>query len=292
MPRMLHVPDENIISSKALSDEAANMPLILQGPDENILSISSFLSIQDIRCLASTCRSLRATLIASHGATTCIWARRIQEAFPEVFRHVNGITFAIAPLPGTINEINLPLLTHLLPQRYPHSIDPSTLKSDITTRPLSPYKGTIHHPPWYCLLHKNTMPKRKTKGKTDFFGSMMKSLVVVYTLLMWVSVLTSLTKQETAIQLNDKVSILENPSVCELVNNMQSTNHTPRYAVTLHEEVSSSKTFSIIPFPLPEEISVHYPPKTSVRAIVLIWRSASFVAAVAAARPFGGTRLT
>jgi hypothetical protein len=103
------------------------------------------------------------------------------------------------------------------------------------------------------------MLKRKTEGKT------IKSLVLVSTLLMWVSVLTSLTKQETAIQLNDKVSILENPSVCEIINNMQSTNHTTRYAVTLYEEVSSSKTFSIIPFPLPEEISVHYPPKTSVR---------------------------
>jgi len=128
MPPILHVPDDNIISSKALSNEVGNMPHILQGPDENILSISSFLSVQDIRCLASTCRSLRDTLIASHGATTCIWARRIQETFPEVFRHAN------ARISGPINDINLSLLTHLLPQRYPHSIDPSTLTSDIGPR--------------------------------------------------------------------------------------------------------------------------------------------------------------
>ena len=102
------------------------------------------------------------------------------------------------------------------------------------------------------------MLRRKTKGKTGNFGTMMKSLVVVS--LMRVSVLRSLTQQETAIQLNDNMSILENPFVCELVNNMQINNHTPRYAVTLFEEVSSSKTFSILPFSMPKEIYVHYPP--------------------------------
>ena len=109
------------------------------------------------------------------------------------------------------------------------------------------------------------LKRKKTKGKTGFFGTTKKSLVVVSTLFVRVSVLPSLPQQETAIKLNDKVSILENPSVCELVNNMQSNNHTPRYAVTLFEEVSSSKTFSIIPFSMPKEIYVHYPPKTSAR---------------------------
>jgi hypothetical protein len=140
MPIILQVRDENILSTKA------KIPLILQVPDEIILSISSFLSIQDIRCLASTCCSVRATLIASQGAVTCIWRRRLQEAFSEVFRHAISITFVIdhqlsVSRPTCTNDdINLPLLTHLLPVRYPQSIDPSTL---IGHRPFRSYEAEL-----------------------------------------------------------------------------------------------------------------------------------------------------
>jgi hypothetical protein len=149
MPLILQVPDENILSAKALNNEVARIPLMLQVPDEIILSISSFLSIYDIRPLASTCRSVRATLIASQGAVTCIWMRRLQEAFPEVFRPATGTTFAIdhqlrvSRPTGTSYEINLPLLTHLLPKRYPRSIDPSTLKSVIGPHPFRSYEAEL-----------------------------------------------------------------------------------------------------------------------------------------------------
>ena len=149
MPLILQVPDENILSTKALNNKVARIPLMLQVPDEIILSISSFLSIHDIRPLASTCRSVRATLIASQGAVTCIWMRRLQEAFPEVFRPATGTTFAIdhqlrvSRPTGTSYEINLPLLTHLLPKRYPRSIDPSTLKSVIGPHPFRSYEAEL-----------------------------------------------------------------------------------------------------------------------------------------------------
>ena len=149
MPFILQVPDENILSTGALNNEVASVPLMLQVPDEIILSISSFLSIQDIRPLASTCRSVRATLIASQGAVTCIWMRRLQEAFSEVFRPATGTTFAIdhqrrvSSPTGTSYEMNLPLLTHLLPERYPRSIDPSTLKSVIGPHPFRSYEAEL-----------------------------------------------------------------------------------------------------------------------------------------------------
>ena len=66
------------------------MKLTLQVPEENILSIASFLSIRDVLSLAWTCRSIRAALITSQGATKCIWMCRMQEAFPEVFRRATG----------------------------------------------------------------------------------------------------------------------------------------------------------------------------------------------------------
>ena len=149
MPLRLQVPDENILSTKALNNEVASIPLMLQFPGEIILSVSSFLSIQDIRSLASTCRSVRATLIESQGAVTCIWMRRLQEAFPEVFRPATGTTFAIdhqlrvSRPTGTSYEINLPLLTHLLPKRYPRSIDPNTLKSVIGPHPFRSYEAEL-----------------------------------------------------------------------------------------------------------------------------------------------------
>jgi hypothetical protein len=150
------------------------MKLTLQVPEENILSIASFLSIRDVLSLAWTCRSIRAALITSQGATKCIWMCRMQEAFPEVFRRAAGrspfgmseeegkgeggghvITsrltsrtaiddeseLVVCRLPGTSDEINLPLLTHLLPQRYPKSIDPSILKAELGHEPFRLYEG-------------------------------------------------------------------------------------------------------------------------------------------------------
>ena len=71
----------------------------------------------------------------------------MQEAFPEVFcratgrspfgmseEEVEGGGHLVAPRlisTDTSDEINLPLATHLLPQRYPHSIDPSILKAEL-----------------------------------------------------------------------------------------------------------------------------------------------------------------
>ena len=120
------------------------MKLIIKGSEENILSIASFLSIRDVRSLAGTCRSVRFTLISSQGAMKCIWMRRMQEAFPEVFcratgrspfgmseEEVEGGGLLVLISTSTSNKINLPLITHLLPQRYPHSIDPSFLKSEL-----------------------------------------------------------------------------------------------------------------------------------------------------------------
>ena len=137
------------------------MKLIQKIPEENILSIASFLSIRDVHSLAGTCRSIRFTLITSQGAMKCIWMCRMQEAFPGVFRRATGrspfgmseeegegggllvaprlisrIAFdsdsqvAVWRLPGTTDEISLPLLTHLLPQRYPQSMNPSILKAE------------------------------------------------------------------------------------------------------------------------------------------------------------------
>jgi hypothetical protein len=133
-------------------------------PGDAILFIASFLSIKDIRCLSWTCRSIRATVVTSQGATNCIWMSFVQKAFPDVFRAIGGLSFgksneeeetggghiitsrfiarnvsfagciqlAVCRLIGISDEINLPILAHLLPQRYPTSIiDSSTLDAKI-----------------------------------------------------------------------------------------------------------------------------------------------------------------
>ena len=120
------------------------MKLIIKGPKENILSIASFLSIRDVCSQAGTCCSVRFTLISSQGAMKCVWMRCMQEAFPGVFcratgrspfgmseEEVEGGGLLVLISTSTSNKINLPLITHLLPQRYPHSIDPSFLKSEL-----------------------------------------------------------------------------------------------------------------------------------------------------------------
>lgn len=129
--------------------------------DENLLSVSSYLSLQEVRALASTCRSVRATLTSSQGATKDIWLNRMQEKFPAVFHRITRpcavqhgaivekedtaqctksslsleeITFVdnyhlpISGVSSTDTEINLPLLSSLLPGRYPQSIDIGTIQ--------------------------------------------------------------------------------------------------------------------------------------------------------------------
>jgi len=75
----------------------------------------------------------------------------MQEAFPEVFRRATdrspfgmseeegeGGGHLVAPRlisTGTSDEINLPLVTHLLPKRYPQSIDLSILKAELGHQP-------------------------------------------------------------------------------------------------------------------------------------------------------------
>ncbi|KAL3808709.1 hypothetical protein ACHAXA_003788 [Cyclostephanos tholiformis] len=95
--------------------------------------------------MASSCRYFRAMLMSSQGATTCIWMRKIREAFPEVFRNhdVDGTaSLVMDTLPWSLpidDMMNLlPLLIHLLPDRYPHSIDIGTLKSE--NRPFRSYE--------------------------------------------------------------------------------------------------------------------------------------------------------
>jgi hypothetical protein len=69
----------------------------------------------------------------------------MQEAFPAVFRHAIGFAIdhqlAVSRLPGISNEINLPLLTHLLPERYPQSIDPSTINDEKGYHPFRSYEA-------------------------------------------------------------------------------------------------------------------------------------------------------
>ncbi|KAL3823672.1 hypothetical protein ACHAXA_009777 [Cyclostephanos tholiformis] len=136
MPFPRHILSTTTKFSQCEVASAAVLPPALQVPVENILSVASFLPVRDIFSLASSCRYLRATLMSSQGATTCIWMRIIREAFPDVFRNhdvVGTASPAMDTPPGSPpidDAMNLPLLTHLLPDRYPHSIDIGELKSD------------------------------------------------------------------------------------------------------------------------------------------------------------------
>ncbi|KAL7426080.1 hypothetical protein ACHAXH_000218 [Discostella pseudostelligera] len=105
---------------------------------DSLLSISAFLSVHDVRRLASTCRSIRGTLLRSEAATKQIWVNRLIESFPAVCGTINEpldtvtrrITFkvdyqrAISRLPcGDGIDLNFPLIVSLLPKRHPQSID-------------------------------------------------------------------------------------------------------------------------------------------------------------------------
>jgi hypothetical protein len=147
--------------------------MLKQVPGDTILFIASFLSAHDLRSLSWTCRSIRATVAVSQGATNCIWMSFAQKAFPDVFRAIGGLPFVksnkeeeaegghiitsrliarnisipgciqlpVCRFLGTRDKINLPILAHLLPQRYPSSIvDPSTHDAEIES-PFSSYEA-------------------------------------------------------------------------------------------------------------------------------------------------------
>ncbi|KAL7531585.1 hypothetical protein ACHAWF_003835 [Thalassiosira exigua] len=127
---------------------------ILRLLDEHLLSISSFLSVHDIRSLASSRRSIRRALATGDAAAKVVWADRMQAAFPAVFSSAHpgaakdegrsqlgpgsnsfDISFVdeyklpVSGLADAGSSINLPLLTSLLAPRYPQTIDAATLRS-------------------------------------------------------------------------------------------------------------------------------------------------------------------
>ena len=119
-----------------------NEPVLAALPEETLLSVASYLSVQDIRSLASTCRAVRSTLVASQGAKTVLWTRRMAASFPSVFpraldqAQVSLVDYYQLPAQGLSEptsgeDVNLPLLTSLLPQRYPRSIDAGTLQYQV-----------------------------------------------------------------------------------------------------------------------------------------------------------------
>jgi hypothetical protein len=126
-------------------------------PIENIVHISTYLTLHDIRNLASVgSYELRSNLMISQCATVDLWTMKMKYIFPRIFTNSGGggagggITFVNnrnLPIPALRRQdttttttqlqqtqqneedhaINLPLLVSLMPSQYPQCIDPRTL---------------------------------------------------------------------------------------------------------------------------------------------------------------------
>ena len=147
-----------IFQSLMLSIKHHNsMSLICQYQD-SLLSIATFLSIDDVRSLSSTCSVIRRTLLSSEAATKQIWVKRLIDLFPTVCRMINEpfdcttrITFqidfqrAMDRLPCDVDRmhLSLPLISSLLPKRYPQRIDLNTNSGHCGSQMFRMYKGTI-----------------------------------------------------------------------------------------------------------------------------------------------------
>lgn len=142
---------ENVHHHKSEEKEYEATPSLLQLlPEESLLSIAFFLSARDIRSLSTSNHFIRATLMSSQGAVEGIWMKELKRNFGGAFCRlgVNGeenwmssqdvelvddlhlSLIGVADFSedcGGTTGVNLPLLTGLLPQRYPQCIDPNTL---------------------------------------------------------------------------------------------------------------------------------------------------------------------
>jgi Leu/Phe-tRNA-protein transferase len=143
---LLLVSDSKSTAAPSLRDlQETTQDRLTDLPEESMLSIASFLSTSDIRELASTNHDIRVVVLASQGALEEIWLEKLQRKYPLVFQRagskakhltmaevsfVDDLGLPTHCLPENSNDVNLPLLTGLMPNRYPQVIDPKTLLDD------------------------------------------------------------------------------------------------------------------------------------------------------------------
>ena len=116
-------------------------------PPENILHVASYLSLSEVRTLATSNHVFRSTLMCSVGGYSDIWMNVMRQHFSNVlpFNKVKFVDDLHLPIPGLTREeedeygkkntsmINIPLISSLLPSRYPQKIDPKTTHPHTTS---------------------------------------------------------------------------------------------------------------------------------------------------------------
>ena len=144
---MKNVASQHQISS-SLSKKAHHLVLVSL-PPENILHVASYLSISEVRTLATSNHVFRSTLMCSAGVNSDIWMKVMRQHFSNVlpFNKVKFVDDLHLPIPGLTreeddeygkknnsnNKVNLPLLACLLPKSYPQRIDPKTTHPHTTS---------------------------------------------------------------------------------------------------------------------------------------------------------------
>ena len=145
---MKNVASQHQISS-SLSKKTHHLGLVSL-PPENILHVASYLSISEVRTLATSNHVFRSTLMCSAGSNSDIWMKIMRQHFSNVLpSNNNKVKFVDdlhLPIPGLTreeadcnitttsnNKVNLPLLACLLPKSYPQRIDPKTTHPHTTS---------------------------------------------------------------------------------------------------------------------------------------------------------------
>ena len=146
---MKNVASQHQISS-SLSKKAHHLVLVSL-PPENILHVASYLSISEVRTLATSNHVFRSTLMCSAGGNSDIWMKVMRQHFSNVLplpsNKVKFVDDLHLPIPGLTreeddeygkknnsnNKVNLSLLACLLPTSYPQQIDPKTTHPHTTS---------------------------------------------------------------------------------------------------------------------------------------------------------------
>ena len=144
---MKNVASQHQISS-SLSEKAHHLVLVSL-PPENILHVASYLSISEVRTLATSNHVFRSTLMCSAGGNSDIWMKVMRQHFSNVLpsNKVKFVDDLHLPIPGLTreeddeygkknnsnNKVNLSLLACLLPTSYPQQIDPKTTHPHTTS---------------------------------------------------------------------------------------------------------------------------------------------------------------